>query len=54
LEVVSGRFGAQRTHLSCRLPTFREKFRQPAQVDGGHGHGEYQLSSFEAAQLQLP
>src|SRR5450432_84632 len=53
-EAVSGRFGARRRHFSCRLPAFREKFRQPTQVDGGHGHGEYQLGAVEAAQLQLP
>ena len=54
LEVVSGRLGARRTHLSCRSPAFREKFWHPAQVDGGHGHGEYQLGTVEATQLQLP
>ena len=54
LEVVSGRFGAPRTHLSCRSPAFRKKFGHPAQVDGGHGHSEYQLGTVEATQLQLP
>src|SRR4029078_8251835 len=48
-----GRFGAQRTDLSCRLPALREKFRQPPQVDRRHGHGEYQLGALEAAQFQL-
>src|SRR6266536_2935297 len=53
LEAVSDRFGAQRRHLSCRSPAFSEKFRQPAQVDGGHGQSEYQLGALEATQLQL-
>src|SRR5512137_2098256 len=54
LEVVSGRFGTPRTHLSRRSPAFSEKFRHPAQVDGGHGHSENQRSAVEATQLQLP
>src|SRR5580704_4872991 len=54
LEVVSGCFDAQRTHLSYRSPAFSKKLRHPAQVDGGHGYSEYQLGALEATQLQLP
>src|SRR5512134_1816390 len=53
-EVVAGRFGVLRTHLSCRLPAVSQEWRQPAQVDRRHGHGEDQLGAFKAAQLQLP
>src|ERR1700687_765934 len=52
-EAVSGLFGIQQRQLSCRLPAVSEKFRQPAQVDGGHGHGEYQLGALDATQFQL-
>ena len=52
-EAVSGWFGIQQRQLSCRLPAVSEKFRQPAQVDGGHGHGEYQLGALDATQFQL-
>jgi hypothetical protein len=38
----------------CQLSALRGNFQQPAQVHRRHGHGEYQLGAFEAAQIQLP
>src|SRR5687768_11390082 len=53
-KAVAGRFGVWRRHLSCRLPAFREEFRQSTQVNRRHGEGEYQFSALKSAQLQLP